>query len=168
MAFTQHLAPELGRSRSYGPGQRAAGSWPQSHGWGAGWAGAPALPGWLSRRAEASQPVTRRVAWPVTWAWGHPERQPRPPWPPGDPTLVLPLHRLPPPPPGARRPVFRLGFGPPGKPFSGLAQGNSFSTCPEAPPVATLGAPHLGGLGPAVSMHRKTPKTFLRVQSPGP
>ena len=93
MAFTRHLAPELGRSRSYGPGQRAAGSWPQSHGWGAGWTGAPALPGWLSRRAD--QPLTRRVAWPVTWAWGYPEWQPQPPWPPGDPTLVLPLHPLP-------------------------------------------------------------------------
>lgn len=38
---------------------RAAGNWPQSHRWGTGWAGNPALPGWLSERAETRQLVTR-------------------------------------------------------------------------------------------------------------
>lgn len=132
---------------------RAAGSWPQSHGWGTGWAGNPALPGWLSRRAETRQLVTRGVAWPVTWAWGHPERQPRPPPPPGAPTPVLALHRPPPRPPGAR--------GPPGKPFSGLAPGNSLSTCPRRPrwPPSVLPIP--GVWGPWAACTARPPRPSL-------
>lgn len=111
--------------------------------------------------------MTRRVAWPVTWAWGHPERQPRPRWPPRAPTLVLLL-----PPHPARRPQSGLpsrlrSTWEALRPFGCLVYGNSLSTYPEAPPVVTLNSPHLSGLEPVVSMHPKTPKTFLRVQRLG-
>ena len=109
--------------------------------------------------------MTRRVAWPVTWAWGHPERQPRPRWPPRAPTPVLLLPPPPPPPPSAGLSSVSASLHP-GSPARLWLPGLWELTfhLPRGAPSGHPHSPHLSGLEPVVSMH---PKTFLTVQRLG-